>query len=97
MCLGALHDFPTADEGASFEQGVRHGIQQVRDSGRLDIELEFVHATCVGLPLPGGSARVVEEAFRNLVGRGAVAILARRSRTTRWSCGLLPTQLAFRR
>ena len=73
--IGALHDFPPAGEGSTFERNVRRGIQEVVDSGRLDVEVEIVHATGMGLPLPGGSARAVEEAFTELVSRGVVAIL----------------------
>ena len=73
--LGVLHDFPPAAEGGSFERNVRRGIQHVVDSGRLEVEVEVVHATGLGLPLPGGSAQAVEEAFGELVTRGVVAIL----------------------
>jgi hypothetical protein len=50
-------------------------MQEVVDSGRLDAQVEIVHAACTGLPLPGGSAHAVETAFRELVERGVVAIL----------------------
>ncbi len=73
--IGVLHDFPTADEGRSFEANVRRGMQPVIDSGRLDDEVELVHATALGLPLPGGSAYAVEDAFRSLVNQGVAAIL----------------------
>jgi branched-chain amino acid transport system substrate-binding protein len=73
--IGILHDFPTADGGAAFERAVRLGMQPVVDSGRLDDEVEFVHARGLGLPLPGGSAVAVERAFQQLVRAGVVAIL----------------------
>jgi hypothetical protein len=73
--IGVLHDFPPAGEGGSFERNVRRGLQRVADSGRLDVDVEIVHATTVGLPLPGGSAHAVEAAFRELADRGVVAIL----------------------
>ena len=73
--VGVLHDVPTRDGGASFEKTVRRGMQEVVESGRLDAQVEIVHAACTGLPLPGGSAHAVETAFRELVERGVVAIL----------------------
>ena len=73
--IGVLHDFPTADEGRSFETHVRLGMQPVIDSGRLDDRVEIVHAVGLGLPLPGGSAYAVERAFAELVDQGVAAIL----------------------
>ena len=73
--IGVLHDYPTTDDGGSFEANVRRGMQPVIDSGRLDDEVELVHASALGLPLPGGSAYAVEEAFRSLVDQGVAAIL----------------------
>jgi ABC-type branched-subunit amino acid transport system substrate-binding protein len=73
--IGVLHDFPVADEGRSFERYLRLGMSPVIDSGRLDDEVEIVHATGRGLPLPGGSAHAVEEAFASLVAGGVVAIV----------------------
>jgi hypothetical protein len=73
--IGVLHDFPAADGGRSFEATVRRGMQQAVDSGRLDDEVEFVHVTALGLPLSGGSAYAVEEAFESLVAARVAAIL----------------------
>jgi len=73
--IGILHDFPTTDDGVAFERTVRLGMQPVIDSGRLDDQVEMVHATGVGLPLPDGSAVAVERAFQELVDEGVVAIL----------------------
>ncbi len=73
--VGVLHDFPTSDEGRSFERYVRMGMQPVIDSGRLDDEVEIIHAVGLGLPLPGGSAHAVQQAFASLVDQGVVAIL----------------------
>ncbi len=73
--VGVLHDFPAPDHGVSFETTVRRGMQPVIDSGRLDDDVEFLHETALGLPLPGGSAYAVERAFRALVDQGVVAIL----------------------
>ncbi len=73
--IGVLHDFPAPDNGRSFEANVRRGMQPVIDSGRLDDDVELVHETALGLPLPGGSAYSVENAFRSLVDQGVAAIL----------------------
>jgi hypothetical protein len=73
--IGVLHDFPTADGGRAFEANVRRGLQAVVDSGRLDAEVDIVHAAGLGLPLPGGSAHAVEQAFAELVDQGVAAIL----------------------
>ena len=73
--IGVLHDYPTTDDGASFEAYVRRGMQPVIESGRLDDEVELVHASALGLPLPGGSAYAIEGAFGALVDQGVVAIL----------------------
>jgi len=73
--IGVLHDFPTADGGRSFETNVRLGMQTVIDSGRLDHQVEIVHAVGLGLPLPGGSAYAVERAFAVLADQGVAAIL----------------------
>ena len=73
--IGVLHDFPAPDGGRAFEANVRLGMQAVVDSGRLDDEVEIVHAAGLGLPLPGGSAHAVEQAFTELVDRGVAAIL----------------------
>ena len=73
--IGILHDFPTTDDGVAFERTVRLGMQPVIDSGRFDDQVEIVHATGLGLPLPDGSAVAVERAFQELVDGGVVAIL----------------------
>lgn len=73
--IGVLHDFPTADNGRAFERNLRLGLQPVVDSGRLDDQVEIVHAVGLGLPLPGGSAHAVERAFGELVDQGVAAIV----------------------
>ena len=73
--IGVLHDFPIGDEGRSFEHFARLGMRAVTDGDRLSDDIEFVHATGMGLPMPGGSARAVEDAFARLVDAGVVAIL----------------------
>lgn len=73
--IGVLHDFPTSDGGAAFEWAARRGFDEVAASGRLPGPLEFVHEAAFGLPLPGGDARSVEDAFRRLEAAGVLAIL----------------------
>jgi branched-chain amino acid transport system substrate-binding protein len=73
--IGVLHDFPTADDGRSFERNLRLGLQTVVDSGRLDDQVEIVHAVGLGLPLPGGSAYAVERAFVELAEQRVAAIV----------------------
>jgi len=73
--IGVLHDFPTADNGRAFERNLRLGLQPVVDSGRLDDQVEIVHAVGLGLPLPGGSAHAVARAFGELVDQGVAAIV----------------------
>src|SRR5262249_48840791 len=73
--IGVLHDFPTPDNGRSFERNLRLGLHAVASSGRLDEDVEIVHAVGLGLPLPGGSAHAVERAYADLVDQGVAAIV----------------------
>jgi branched-chain amino acid transport system substrate-binding protein len=73
--IGVLHDFPSRDRGAAFEWAVRRAFADVEATGRLPGPLELVHETAAGLPLPGGSARSVEDAFRALDAAGVLAVL----------------------
>ena len=75
LLIGVLHDYPAADGGAAFEWAVRRAFDEVAATGRLPGPLELVHETAFGLPLPGGSARSVEDAFRRLDDAGVLAIL----------------------
>jgi len=75
LLVGVLHDYPQGDGGAAFEWAVRRAFTEVERSGRLPGPLELVHETALGLPLPGGSARSVEDAFRRLDDAGVLAIL----------------------
>ena len=67
LLIGVLHDYPAADGGAAFEWAVRRAFDEVAATGRLPGALEMIHESAFGLPLPGGSARSVEDAFRRLV------------------------------
>jgi branched-chain amino acid transport system substrate-binding protein len=73
VLVGILYDFPQGDEGAGFEEAVRIGIDEVSASGRLDRDVELVSRQAAGLP--GGTAFSVEQAFRELAGTGALAVL----------------------
>ncbi|MFM8302882.1 MAG: ABC transporter substrate-binding protein [Actinomycetota bacterium] len=75
LLIGALHDYPPDDGGAAFEWAVRRGFDEVAATGRLPGPLELVHETALGLPLPGGSARSVEDAFGRLDEVGVLAVL----------------------
>jgi len=75
ILIGVLHDYPAADGGVAFEWAVRRAFAEVEATGRIPGPLEFVHESAYGLPLPGGSARSVEDAFRRLDDAGVLAIL----------------------
>jgi len=75
LLIGVIHDYPTADGGRAQEWAYRRGFAAVEASGRLPGPVEFVHEVAPGLPLPGGSARAVEDAFAALDAAGVIAIL----------------------
>ncbi|HEX6312057.1 MAG TPA: ABC transporter substrate-binding protein [Acidimicrobiia bacterium] len=71
--VGLLFDFPQGDGGASFEDAVRLGIDDVAAGGRIDRPFEFVHRHARGLP--AGTEHDVVQAFRELDAAGVVLIL----------------------
>ena len=73
--IGVLHDFPAADGGVAFERNARRGMQPLFDTERLPDDIEFVHATGLGTPLPGGSAANVVNAFDELVANNVIGII----------------------
>jgi ABC-type branched-subunit amino acid transport system substrate-binding protein len=73
ILVGSLFDFPQADEGVSFLEAVRLGLDDVTASGRLDRPVELVPHLARGLPL--GTARDVENGFEDLDALGVLAIL----------------------
>jgi ABC-type branched-subunit amino acid transport system substrate-binding protein len=73
IVIGSLFDFPQADEGASFLDAVRLGLDDVAATGRLDRPVELVRHLARGLP--AGTARDVENGFDDLEALGALAIL----------------------
>jgi ABC-type branched-subunit amino acid transport system substrate-binding protein len=73
VLIGILYDFPQADGGAGFEEGVRIGVDEVAASGRLDRAVELVPRQAPGLP--AGTAHGVEAVFRELESAGVLAVL----------------------
>ncbi|HYU39511.1 MAG TPA: ABC transporter substrate-binding protein [Acidimicrobiia bacterium] len=73
ILVGLLFDFPQADGGASFEEAVRLGLDEVTATGRLDRPAEFVTRLARGLPL--GTAHDVTTAFGELDEEGVLLIL----------------------
>ena len=51
ILVGLLFDFPQADGGASFEEAVRLGLDEIAATGRLDRPVEFETRLARGLPL----------------------------------------------
>ena len=78
MRVGVLHDMveSTADETAMVGQMdafLRMPIDDLVQRGRLDREVEFVHAAGLGLPV--GTAFAIERAFDELVPQGVLLIV----------------------
>src|SRR5581483_12431628 len=69
LLVGILYDFPQHDGGASFEEAVREGLQEVD----LDRPVELVPRQAAGLP--GGTAHDVRRNFDELVDTGVLAII----------------------
>jgi ABC-type branched-subunit amino acid transport system substrate-binding protein len=83
--VGILNDM--ADFTGGDPSGLEHGlpvpgditgwiereIDALRDAGRLDAEVEFVHAYALGLP--SGTAEAVEQAYRQLAKAGVSLIV----------------------
>ena len=75
--VGVLHDMAdSVEEGAALgghtETFMRLPIDDLVESGRLDREVEFVHAAGLGLPV--GTAFAIERAFGELVDQGVLLI-----------------------
>jgi branched-chain amino acid transport system substrate-binding protein len=73
ILIGLLFDFPQADGGASFEEAVRLGLDEVAATGRLDRPVEFVTRLARGLPL--GTEHDVTTAFGELDDQGVLLVL----------------------
>jgi len=75
--VGILHDMAdSVEEGAALgghtETFMRLPIDDLVASGRIDREVEFVHAAGLGLPV--GTAFAIERAFAELVEQGVLLI-----------------------
>lgn len=76
--VGVLHDMTdVVDEdelpGSSLEARLRPAIEERIAAGRLDRDVEFVHAA--GLGLPEGTAAAVQRAFRELDEQDVVMVV----------------------
>jgi ABC-type branched-subunit amino acid transport system substrate-binding protein len=68
-----LYDFPLPDGGATTEQALRMGLDEVRADGRLDREIELVTEQVAGLPM--GSEHDVLRGFRALDEAGCLLVI----------------------
>src|SRR5260370_31817674 len=73
ILVGLLFDFPQADSGASFEEAVRLGLDEIAGAGRLDRPVEFETRLARGLPL--GTEHDVVTAFGELDDAGVLLII----------------------
>jgi ABC-type branched-subunit amino acid transport system substrate-binding protein len=73
ITIGCLFDFPQQDGGASFEEAVRIGLDEVAATGRIDRPVEFVRKLARGLP--AGTEHDVKQAFAELDEAGVLLIL----------------------
>ncbi len=72
--IGILNDMAAAPPGPSdITTWLQLAIDEVRVSGRLDRDVEFVQS--YGLGLPSGSAAAVERAFHELVEQDVLAVI----------------------
>ena len=76
--VGILHDMSESitDDltlGGGMDAFLRLAIDDLLQRGRLDREVEFVHAA--GLGLPAGTAFAIEHAFAELVAQGVLLIV----------------------
>jgi ABC-type branched-subunit amino acid transport system substrate-binding protein len=73
--VGVLNDMGNSREEAQGDvtDWLRREVDAVQAAGRLDAEVEFLHA--YGLGLPGGTAGAVERAFDELVRQGVALIV----------------------
>jgi ABC-type branched-subunit amino acid transport system substrate-binding protein len=74
MRVGILDDMADGPPGpADVETWLRRAVDALREAGRLDRDVEFVHA--YGLGLPSGTAAAVERAFEALVREDVLMIV----------------------
>jgi branched-chain amino acid transport system substrate-binding protein len=72
--VGVLNHMSETAEGAQggITDWLRQAVETVQAAGRLDAEVEFVHA--YGLGLPAGTAAAVERAYAELAAQDVVMI-----------------------
>lgn len=74
MRVGVLNDMSDGPPGpAPIEPWLRLAVDDLRAAGRLDRDVEFVHAH--GLGLPAGTAAAVEQAFAALAAQDVLMIV----------------------
>jgi branched-chain amino acid transport system substrate-binding protein len=76
LLIGLLLDTPGApgvDIGVGLEANLRLAVDPLVASGRIDRDVEFVHA--YGLGLPEGTAVAVERAYEKLAADGVLAVV----------------------
>ena len=74
MRVGVLNDMSDGPPGpATIESWLRLAVEDLKAAGRLDRDVEFVHAH--GLGLPAGTAAAVERAFAALAGQDVLMIV----------------------
>lgn len=72
--VGILNDMADGPPGpVDIERWLRLCVDEASAAGRLDREVEFVHA--FGLGLPGGTAAAVERGYADLVAKDALLIV----------------------
>ena len=81
--VGILNDMSDGPPGSgrNIEQWLRLAVDEVTARGRIDREVEFVHAW--GLGLPSGTAAAVERAFAELADQDVLLITGPAMATTR--------------
>lgn len=73
VLVGFLYDYPQGDGGAAIESAFRVGVDEVRATGRIDREVEFVSRQAAGLP--AGTEHDVQTKFAELVDAGCLFVV----------------------
>ena len=72
--VGVLNDMSAGPPGpSSIQDWLRRGVDELIDNGRIDCDVEFIHAW--GLGLPSGTAAAVERAYAELVDQDVLLIV----------------------
>jgi ABC-type branched-subunit amino acid transport system substrate-binding protein len=73
MRVGVLNDMSDGPGGPDIEPWLRFAVDDLRTAGRLDRDVEFIHA--YGLGLPAGTAAAVERAYAALAQQDVLMIV----------------------